>query len=499
MQYSSQAEPPHRFLIEGGRVLDPDSSDAPPADVVVEGDTIVDIVSPGTVAAADLSRMAAHDRLLIPGLVNAHTHAHGALGRGLVPDCVNLEMFLARAGAINGGRTLDDKRLSAELSAVEMLRKGCTACFDLFVEYPLPTTEGVWAVAEAYENAGMRAVVAPMMADRTLYQAVPGLGASLSPHLRETTGAMVLPHHEAAIAACVAILDGWPCDTERVRPGIAPTIPLHCSDDFLAACGRLGREYGVSVQTHLGETRLQALSGPRRYGRSLTAHLSCLGLIDQRFSAAHGIWLDDDDIAILADAGASVAHNPMSNMRIGSGAAPVRRLRAAGINVGIGTDASNTSDGQNMFEATRLAAYLSRLQTPDYNAWLSAAEAFAMATQASARILGFDRIGRIERGYKADLVFLDLSEPHFIPLRNPLLQTVFAEAGASIRTVIVGGRVVVEDGRVLTVDEHTLRRRAEAAARRLDAQNAAAMAVASKGSCEVGAYCLAQYGVTQSL
>src|SRR3989475_10210001 len=117
----------------------------------------------------------ARDRLLIPGLINAHTHSHGALARGIVPDAIPLEILLGYAGAVNGNRTLEDKHLSAQLSAIELVRKGCTACFDMFTEFPAPTGEGVRAVARAYRQVGVRAVVAPMMADLTLWQALPGV------------------------------------------------------------------------------------------------------------------------------------------------------------------------------------------------------------------------------------------------------------------------------------------------------------------------------------
>jgi guanine deaminase len=142
------------------------------------------------------------------------------------------------------------------------------------------------------------------------------------------------------------------------------------------------------------------------------------------------------------------------------------------VRIGIGTDASNTSDGQNMFEATRLAAYLSRLIGADYRRWLSAEEAFALATIGSAGVLGFDRIGRLAPGYQADIVFLDLRHVTYMPLRDPLLQLVFAESGAAVDRVMIDGRVVLEHGRMLTIDEDRLRREAQAAADRLDAANA---------------------------
>jgi guanine deaminase len=245
------------------------------------------------------------------------------------------------------------------------------------------------------------------------------------------------------------------------------------------------------VQTHLAETKTQAVLGLKKYGCSLTAHLARLGFLGPRVSAAHGIWLDADDIARLADAGVGVVHNPMSNLRIGSGVAPSRALLEGGVRLGIGTDATNTSDGQNMFEASRLAAYLSRIADADHERWLSAEEAFLAATVGSAGVLGFDRVGRLEPGWRADIVFLDAAHINYMPLRNPLLQIVFAENGAAIDSVMVDGRFVLRHGRMLTVDEAALRRQAEEAAARLDSANAEAARAAAAFQDFVGHFCIA--------
>ena len=254
---------------------------------------------------------------------------------------------------------------------------------------------------------------------------------------------------------------------------------------------RLAEEYGVVVQTHVAESKAQAMLGLQKYGKSLVAHLQGLGVLGPRFSAAHGIWLDGDDIARLADAGAGVVHNPMSNLRLGSGVAPARALLDAGVRVGIGTDASNTSDGQNMFEAQRLAALLSRIADADPARWLSVEEAFRAATEGSAAILGFDHIGRLEPGYRADIVFLDIGHINYVPLRNPLRQLVLAENGAAIDSVMIDGRFVLRGGRMLTLDETRLRRQVEAAVERLDAANAGATEAAEPFRDLVGHFCLA--------
>lgn len=478
-------------LIRGARVLR-GNLQAHPADMLIDRGVIRAIERCGTITDDNAEIVDATDSLLVPGLVNGHTHSHGALGKGLVGDRVPLEVFLSGVGAINGHRNVEDKRLSAALSAVELVRKGCTACFDLFVEFPLPTRDGMDAVASAYDAVGVRAVVAPMMADRTLYQALPGLADSFSAMMRDQVMQLAAAPFDQSLAACRDILRHWSLDRSHLRPALGPTIPLHCSDDFLVGCRDLAREYDVRLQTHLGETRTQAVLGLERYGRSLTRHLEHLGVLGPACSAAHAIWLDADDMARLAASGTSVVHNPMSNLRIGSGVAAARQLLQAGVRLGIGTDASNTSDGQNMFEALRLAAFLSRICSPDTTEWLSAEEVFRAATEGSAEILGFERLGRLEPGYAADIVFLDLRHINYVPLRDPLLQLVFAENGAAVDSVMIDGRFVLRHGTMLTVDEAGLRRQAAEAVDRLDRANDHARRQSAALADLVGQFCLGQ-------
>jgi 5-methylthioadenosine/S-adenosylhomocysteine deaminase len=480
-----------KTVIRGGLVLD---AEGPAAlqDLLIEDGRILAIENPGFEVSDDAEIVSAADRMLIPGLISAHTHSHGALNRGAVEDRVSLEMFLTGAGASPRSRGVHDKYLSAALSAAEMIRKGCTACFDLTVEFPAPSREGISAVARAYRDAGMRAVIAPMIADRTIYQALPGLLDALPDDLRSDCARLGAAPTEQTISVCRDILANWEFDRRWIRPALGPTIPLHCSDGFLIDCARLSREHDVPLQTHLAESRAQAAIGRTRYGKSLVGHLEELGFLSERLSAAHAIWLDDDDIARLGQTGVAVAHNPSSNLRLGSGVAPVRKMLAKGVAVGVGTDASNTSDGQNMFEATRLASYLSRIDGFATDEWISASEAFHLATDGSAKVLGFEKIGRLAPGYEADIVFLRLDSPHFVPLRSPLTQMVFAENGASVHTVMIGGRIVFHDGKLLTLDESLLRRQAQEAANRLDEANAGAFASAATVSRLVGAFCAAQ-------
>ncbi len=478
-------------LITGGLVVTGEPPAAVAADVLVEGGRIAAIEPAGTIDASRGKPLDATDRMIVPGLCNGHTHSHGSLGKGLVGDRVPLEVFLTGAVSINGNRTMDDKRLSATLTAVELVRKGCTATFDMFTEVPAPSPEGVGAVAAAYAEVGIRAVVAPMMADRTLYTAFPGLLDSLPEPWRTRAAEMRTAPWEESVAACRRVLEGWREDREMVRPGIAPTIPLHCSDEFMVACGRLSEAFDVPFQTHLAETKTQNLMGVARYGKSLTEHLDDLGLLTERFSAAHGIWLSGEDMKRIGERGGAVVHNPMSNLRLGSGIARARLVMEAGARLAVGTDATNCSDGQNMFEALRLATNLSRIADPDPARWLSAEEVFRAATVESAAVMGFEKVGRLAPGWAADMVFLDLAHINYVPLRAPLLQMVLAENGAAVHSVMVAGRMVLEAGRLLTVDEARLRREAEGARDRLDAMNAEARKAADALGELVGCFCLA--------
>ena len=323
--------PSPAILISQARVLRADGTATDASDVLVEGGIIRAIEPAGRITRDDVLRLDGADKLLVPGLVNGHTHGHGGLGKGLVEDRVPLEVFLSASGAINGSRTIEDKYLSTQLTAIELVRKGCTAAYDLTVEFPLPSVEGMAAMADAYAGVGMRAVLAPMMADHTLYEALPGLMHALPPDLRARAEAMRAQPATAILGAARAILATWRHDRDLVRPALGPTIPLHCSAEFMVGCGHLAEEFDVRLQTHLAESKAQAVLGHTKFGKSLVAHLDDLGVLGPRFSGAHGIWLDDEEIKRLADRGAGIVHNPMSNLRLGSGVAPARQLLAAGV------------------------------------------------------------------------------------------------------------------------------------------------------------------------
>lgn len=476
-------------IITGGLVLTP-SFTAEHADVVIEGDTIHAIEPPGSGvknAIPGAHVVDASGRALMPGLVNAHVHGHGTLAKGLVGDRWPLELYLNALPGIGANRNLEDKYLNGLIGAVEMIRKGCTSCYDLFFEFPRPSSEGIFALGNAYRDAGIRAVIAPMLADKTFYQAYPELFACMPDALRAEALAIQITPYEASVESVRAAFRAWPFDRDLIRPGIAPTIPLHCSDDFLISCRDLAKEFDLPMQTHLAESKAQAVTGLARYGKTLTAHLDGLGLLGPQFSAAHAIWLDDEDMKRLADNGSSVIHAPGSNLRFGSGMAKIRRLMDHGVNVGMATDAS---DMLNMFELLRLGASLSRVMTPTFERWLGVEDVLGMATVGGAHAMGFNNtLGRIAPGYKADIVLLNLDHINYVPLNDLAKQIVYTENGAAVESVMINGRLVMDHGRITTIDEAKLRRDAKAAAERLFSANAPMRVLSERLQPIIGQFC----------
>ena len=437
-------------VVRGGKLLDIDRRQAMPVDLLIKGDAIAEIGRPGMAAPAGAAVIDARHKLMHPGLINAHTHGPGNLAKGLY-DRWSLELLLTASQWTGVGRTLDDKYLSAKIGAAEMLLKGCTAAYDLAAEFPLPSVEGLSAMARAYEEVGMRCVLAPMVADLTFFEAIPGLMERLTPALQKEVESFRLAPWKMTVKQMKKALQNWPF--EKVHLALAPTIPHHCSDAFLISCRDLAKEYDVGIHSHVAESKVQVIAGLKRYGRTLAAHMDELGLVSDRFTVAHGVWLDDDDMKRLGDRGASVAHNPGSNMRLGNGLADVRGMLDASVNVAIGTDGASCSDNQNVYEAMRLASFASKVQGPDHERWLTTEEALRAATEGGARALGLQKqIGRIAPGYKADIVLLDLQHINWIPMNDPVNQIVHAEDGNAVHSVMVGGKMVVENRKLLTVD-----------------------------------------------
>lgn len=469
------------LLIRGGQVLNSDQTALERADIFVEGDRIV-AVGVKLSLPADVQELDATGHVVLPGLINAHTHAHNNLMKGSA-DNWTLEDLLSHGSAVNANRSPEEQYLSAAIGAVEMLKTGCTAACDLFMAIPAPTDEGVEAVARAYIDVGMRCMIAPAVADVVFYRVVPGLLDLLPTDLRRTIENMEAAPTQGLLRVTENAIRRWNDNGGgRIRVAIAPTTPGQNTDEFLCGCVRLAREYGVGVHTHVAESKVQAIYGLRRWGKTIVAHLAEIGMVTPKFVAAHAVWLTDDDIRQLADAGAMVVHNPAANLKLGSGIAPIREMLDRGLTVGLGTDGSMSSDNQNLFESMRFAATVSKVRFPYHQErWIGARDVWKMATSGSAAVLGMsDDIGAVASGRKADLVLLRADSVFLRPMSNAVNTLVYAETGADVTTVLVGGQIVLQNGRVLTVDEERLRYRAQEAADQLRLQNSAAWAWAEQ-------------------
>jgi len=480
------------LLVRGGEVLGGSPPALKRADVLVEGDRIA-AVGPALAAPPGAQLVDATGRIVVPGLANSHTHAASHLARGRAGNWT-LEDLLTHAAANYGFRTPEDEYISASIGAIEMLKTGCTSAYDLYMAVPAITDEAFEAVARAYEDVGVRVVLAPAVADIVFYQTVPGLLELLPADLRRVVEAMEPAPTKGLLDLTDRVIRRWHgAAGGRVRVAVSPTIPNQATDEFLAGCALLARTHGVGIHTHLAESKVQTVESQRRHGSTIVARLAKHGLLGPGFVGAHAIWLTDDDIRMLADAGAAVAHNPGSNLRLGCGIAPVREMLDRGVTVGLGTDGSSCADNQNLFEALRIASVVSTIRFPhETTRWLDAGTVWNLATTGGAHILGqADDLGAIAPGRKADLVLLRADSVFLRPLADPLNALVYAETGAAIDVVLVDGRVVVERGRVTTVDEDRIYARAQEAAERQRAQSAQAWALAGQLAPHVAAACRA--------
>jgi 5-methylthioadenosine/S-adenosylhomocysteine deaminase len=426
-------------------------------DILIEAGKIVDLSAHRLAAADDDRIIEGADRLVMPGLVNAHVHSHNNYFRGMFEN-LPLDLCVLQVWGI--GAPVEARRLTprqvyarALLGCAEMLRTGTTGVVDDVNLSPDLTEEHIAAVVQAYEDAGMRAVVAPHLFDVPYHRSVPFVDEGLPGTLRDALDAAARMDVPAVAALMRRCAERWGDRSRRVRIGVAPSGPQRCSDRLLLDMADVALSYDLPLYIHLLETRTQAAMGAVVFGKTLVERLRDLGILSPRLSLGHAVWVTPEDIEILGQAGVTVCHLPVSNLRIGSGVAPVPRMLRGGLTVALGTDGVIGNDGMNMFEAMKFAALLHKVRDPEPERWLGAREALRMATMGSSRSAQFDRAGAIAVGEPADLVLLDLRRASFAPRNDLLLQTVYAENGSSVDLVMVDGRIVVEDGRVLTLDE----------------------------------------------
>ncbi len=419
-------------------------------------------------------------------MINAHFHSPGNLLKGSLPG-LPLELFMLYevpplADGDAGSRA---GYVGTMLGAMEMLRRGITSVHDDAFHVPVASRGSIDAIMQAYADSGMRATVAIDQPNIVEYDKYPYLADLLPPEVREAMDAAPRQSGDELIALYRHLIERWHgAASGRLRAAVSCSAPQRVTREYFAALAALSREHDLPFNVHILETKLQRVLGDVKLGKSLVRYVHDQGHLDERMMVIHAIWIDDEDIALLASAGCTVAHNPVCNLRLGSGVMPFRKLRDAGVPVCIGTDEAISDDSINVWFAAKTAALVHSLSDPEYRSWPDAAEILRGGDCAAARGRCDlrDRIGRIAPGYAADIALLDLDTLAFTPCNDLVRQLVMCEDGSSVRITIVDGRVVYEDGRLTTVDERALRAEAreiaaaqrpriaaaEAAARRLD-------------------------------
>ncbi len=417
-------------------------------DVLVGGDRIHTVTPANTLPGAPHQRVIdGTDRLLLPGFVNGHTHSSQVWQRGLIPQ-LPLELWLANVFD-STPRQLDQFYWGAVSTAVDTLMSGGTCVMDHAYVIPGQEMETVAALVRGYKAVGIRAVIAPLIQDLPFASGFPK-GCLLPQSASPRSAAELL----TMMAAIVAEFH----DPENgIYIGVGPTGFHRCSDELLQGCGKLSDRHQLCYHTHLLETLAQHRLAQERYGISAVQHLQNLGCLTPRTSVAHGVWIDDGDIEILARAGSTLVHNPVSNLRLGSGLAPILKCLQGGLNVAIGCDGAASNDAQNLLEAIKLGTILHTVTDQDYENWLTPEQALYMATVGGSKGVNLgDRTGTIAPGMDADLILYNLNHPSLLPCNNPLQLLVLGRPTDVVEAAWVQGRQLVDQGQVLTVDTAAL-------------------------------------------
>lgn len=446
--------------------------------IVIDGSRITYVGPREWLPAGPFERTIEAGRLIaMPGMVNGHCHSPANLVRGMMPG-KPLEIWRAYYRASLRGMRDDDFYASALLGGMEMLKSGATTVLDHYAGNPACRFMGAGAAVQAMRDLGLRHVVALTMTDKN-YEATLPLG-STAPDLDDEIKRMSAAEAKTAEAwldECETFIEAFHAPDKLTTACPGPSAVQRCSDTLLTRSAALAHKRKLPMHIHLAETKAQAVVGDQLYGTSLLKHLDDIGVLTAELSLAHAIWLGGGDVERFARSGATPVHNPASNLRIGSGLAPVKELIASGVNVALGTDGAASNDGQNMFDALRLAGLIHNQAGSDFGKWLRPSQILTMATRNGARAFGIEA-GIIAAGRLADIVLLRRDTPAFTPLNDPIAQLIWCENGSSVDTVLVNGEVVVQSGHLAKMDELEVLRLAEVARRRLDPSIRAELAAA---------------------
>jgi len=425
------ARRPVGLVVIGGTVLTQDAvhRTLSPGALAINGTDIVDVDAPAAIAAkfAAAETIDARADVILPGLINTHTHAPMVMYRGLADDMALMDwlqkyIFPAEAKTVSPELV----RIGTRLAALEMIESGTTTFADMYYFEE--------EIAKVTIEAGLRGVLGETIIEFPVADAktpIEGL-ARAERYIKEFK------------------------DNGLVVPAVAPHALYTNSKTTLIAAADMGRRYGVPVLIHFSETEDEIRSARDQFKMTPAAYLESIGFWGPKTLAAHGVWVTDEDIAILKRRGVGIAHNPESNMKLASGAAPVGKYLAAGVALGLGTDGAASNNDLDMFEAMRQASFLAKHATHDPTA-VSARAALDMATIGGARALQMDRlIGSLETGKRADLITVAMNAARQTPMYDPVSHLVYVTRGDNVRTTIVNGKVLMKDRQVRTLNRETV-------------------------------------------
>ena len=434
---SASTQPqPVDLIVRNGLVVTMDGATRvlPNGAVAIRGNTIVAVGVSDRIAAAYIPNetLDAAGQIVMPGLINTHTHAPMVLYRGLADDLALMEwlqkyIFPAEAKTVSR----EFVRAGTRLAALEMIQSGTTTYADMYYFEE--------EIGRETRKAGMRGV----------------LGQTI---IRFPVPDAKTP--QEGLARTEAFLKEF-AEDELITPAIAPHAMYTLDAATLRAARAMADRYRAPVIIHLAETADESKTSLKEHKMSPTRYLESLGFWGPRSLAAHAVWLDEADIQILQKRNVGVSHNPESNMKLSSGTAKVPAMRKAGIDVGLGTDGAASNNDLDMFEAMRQAALLHKLVTGDPRA-VPAPVALAMATIEGARALQMDdRIGSLEAGKRADMIFVSTTGARQTPMYDPISHLVYVARGGDVTTTIVNGRILMRDRTVLSLDEQAVIREAK--------------------------------------
>jgi 5-methylthioadenosine/S-adenosylhomocysteine deaminase len=416
---------------------------------IIEGDVSI---RDGRIAAIGSNVTSPHERVIdagggyvLPGFIQTHIHLCQTLFRGYADDLHLMDWLRTRVWPMEAAHTPETLRAAARLATTELLASGTTSVLTM------ETVHDTEVVFEAVAESGMRATIGKCMMD---------FDAQVPARLQEQT--------QASIDESLAIRKKWDGAADgRLHAAFAPRFAVSCSRQLLEAVAHLSNQHQALVHTHASESRdeiaiVKEISG----GLSNLEYLASLSLASPQLCAAHCVWVDDRDQQLLADHDVKVMHCPGSNLKLGSGVAPVPEMRARGITVSLGADGAACNNRLDMFEEMRLAAVLQSMRREP--GALPARDVLWMATRAGARTLGLEAdIGSLEIGKRADVIVVDRDRPHLAPGPDPYSTLVYAARGSDVRTAVVDGNVLVHDFAHLRVDSKEVAVAARAAAEKL--------------------------------